>query len=159
MNVFSELKRRNVLRAGLAWLGLTWLLAAIADLLFPYFGFPEQVIRALIVGLLISLLPVLVLAWLFELTPRGLRLDRGPQGDNPENARTGRRIDQLTIVFILLALGMSAIRQFVLPEGVEPPAPEVQVITEYRPDPLPPPPPGPVDPRSQVITGHPYVPF
>lgn len=151
MNVFSELRRRNVLRAGLAWLALSWLLIAIADLLFPYFGFPDEAIRALITGLLIVLLPVLVLAWLFELTPRGLRRDRGPTGDNPENARTGRRIDQLTIVFILLALGMSAIRQFVLPEGVKPPAPEVQVITEYVPDPLPPPPPGPVDPRSLAV--------
>lgn len=153
MNVFSELKRRNVLRAGLAWLALSWLLIAIADLLFPYFGFPDEAIRALIVGLLICLLPVLVLAWLFELTPRGLRRDRGPTDDNPENVRTGRRIDQLTIVFILLALGMSAIRQFVLPEGVKPPAPEVQVITEYVqvPDPLPPAPPGPVDPRSLAV--------
>ncbi|MDT8410777.1 MAG: gamma-glutamylcyclotransferase [Wenzhouxiangellaceae bacterium] len=97
---WPELKRRNVVRAGLAWLALSWLLIAIADLLFPYLGFPDEVIRALIVGLLITLLPVLVLAWLFELTPRGLRFDRGPGGENPENRRTGRRLDQLTIVLI-----------------------------------------------------------
>jgi len=41
----------------------------------------------------------------------------------------------------------------VLPEGSKPPAPEVQVITEYVqiPDPLPPAPPGPVDPRSLAV--------
>ncbi|MDT8410755.1 MAG: hypothetical protein RQ741_14260, partial [Wenzhouxiangellaceae bacterium] len=59
--LWPELKRRNVLRAGLAWLALSWLLIAIADLLFPYLGFPDEVIRALIVGLLMALLPVLVL--------------------------------------------------------------------------------------------------
>ncbi|MDT8449166.1 MAG: tetratricopeptide repeat protein [Wenzhouxiangellaceae bacterium] len=151
---WSELKRRNVLRVGLAWLALAWLLIAIADLLFPYLGFPDEVIKALIVGLLIALLPVLVLSWLFELTPRGLRFDRGPAAENPENRRTGRRLDQLTIVLIVLALGMSAIREFVLPEGAGP-EPPTQVAdgesAEAEPAPLPSAPPGPIDPRSIAV--------
>lgn len=150
MNLWAELKRRNVIRAGLAWLALSWLLVAMADLLFPYLEFPDEAVRGLILGLGLALVPVLVLAWLLELTPRGLRFDRGPQGDNPENVRTGRRIDQLTIVLVLFALGISAFKQFVLPEGVQPP-PDVRVITEYVPDPLPPAPPGPVDPRSLAV--------
>lgn len=40
MNMISELKRRNVFRAGVAWLALSWLLIAIADLLFPHLGVP-----------------------------------------------------------------------------------------------------------------------
>ncbi|MFU8878582.1 MAG: tetratricopeptide repeat protein, partial [Wenzhouxiangellaceae bacterium] len=151
MNLLSELKRRNVIRSGLAWLALSWLLVAIADLLFPYLGLPDEAIRGLILGLLLALIPVLVLAWMLELTPRGLRRDRGPSDDNPENVRTGRRIDQVTIVVVLLALGVSAVRQFVVPEAAQPPEPEVQVITEYLPDPLPPPPPGPVEPRSLAV--------
>ena len=159
-SVWSELKRRNVIRAGLAWLALSWLLIAIADLLFPYLGFPKEAIRGLIVGLLIALLPVLVLAWLLELTPRGLRFDRGPGGDNPENRRTGRRLDQLTIVLILLALGLSAIREFVLPEGVKPePAPITDAIAPAntpqtntpQANPLPPAPAGPIDPLSVAV--------
>lgn len=47
----AELRRRNVFRAGLAWLALSWLLIAIADLLFPAFGFPDEVVRWLIIGL------------------------------------------------------------------------------------------------------------
>jgi len=153
---WPELRRRNVLRAGLAWLALSWLLIAIADLLFPYLGFPDEAIRALIVGLLIALVPVLALAWMLELTPRGLRFDQGPAGDNPENKRTGRRLDQLTLVLILLALGMSAIREFVLPEGVEPAlpvevAPTAEPNASLEPDRLPPAPPGPVDPRSVAV--------
>jgi adenylate cyclase len=153
---WAELKRRNVVRAGLAWLALSWLLIAIADRLFPYLGFPDETIRALIVGLLIALVPVLVLAWLFELTPGGLRFDQGPGGDNPENRRTGRRLDQLTLVLILLALGMSAIREFVLPEGVEPEvtdslAGSADSAAVDQIPPLPPAPPGPVDPRSVAV--------
>ena len=152
MSLWSEIKRRNVIRAGLAWLALSWLLIAIADFLFPYLGFPDEAIRGLIVGLLLALVPVLVLTWLLELTPSGLRFDRGPRGDNPENIRTARRIDQVTIVVLLLALGTSAIREFVLPERVEPkPAVDVTATAaEPRPS-LPPAPPGSVDPRSVAV--------
>lgn len=152
MKLLTELKRRNVFRAGLAWLALSWLLIAIADLLFPAFGFPDEVVRWLIIGLALGLFPVLMVAWLFELTPEGMRLDRGPQGEHPENARSGRRTDQLTIVLLLLAVGFSAIRQFVLPQRVEP-ASQVQTPAAPlpAPEPLPPAPPGPVDPRSIAV--------
>lgn len=154
--LWSELRRRNVFRVGLAWLALSWLLIAIADLLFPYLGFPDEAIRALIAGLLIALLPILVMAWLFELTPRGLRFDRGPAGENPENKRTGRRLDQLTIVLILMALGISAVREFVVSGELEQePATQVagsaQTDPALQPAPLPPTPPGPVDPRSVAV--------
>jgi adenylate cyclase len=153
VSLLSELKRRNVIRAGLAWLALSWLLVAIADRLFPFLGLPDEAIRGLILGLGLALLPVLLLSWLFELTPNGLRRDRGPRGDNPENARTGRRLDQLTVVLVLLALIMSAIRQFVVPAGVQPEPVVIEVpAAPAAPQPaLPPAPPGPVDPRSLAV--------
>jgi len=144
-----------VFRAGLAWLALSWLLIAIADMLFPAFGFPDAVVRWLIIGLALGLFPVLLFAWLFELTPQGLRLDRGPQAETPENARSARRTDQLTIVLLLLAVGFSAVKQFVLPQRVTPP-PQVQAPAAPPPpapvpDPRPPAPAGPVDPRSIAV--------
>lgn len=140
-------------RAGLAWLALAWLLTAIADLLFPAFGFPDEVVRWLIIGLALALLPVTAFAWLFRLTPGGIRLRRGPQGDDPVNTRAGRRTDQLTIVLLLLAVGFSAVKQFVLPQRVTPEA-RVEAPAPAplpAPDPDPPAPPGPVDPRSIAV--------
>lgn len=152
MSLWSELKRRNVWRAGLAWLALSWLLIAIADVLFPSFGFPDEVVRWLIIGLALAVLPVMVFAWLFELTPQGLRRDRGPQGEHPENARSGRRTDQLTIVLLLLAVGFSAVKQFVLPQRVTPPPAVVEVAAPPpAADPRPAAPRGPVDPRSIAV--------
>jgi len=150
---FSELKRRNVWRAALAWLALSWLLIAIADLLFPSFGFPDEVVRWLIIGLGLGVFPVMLVSWLFELTPEGLRLDRGPQEESPENARVGRRTDQLTIVLLLLAVGFSAVKQFVLPQRVSAP---VEATASAPPPPvvvyaLPPTPTAPVDPRSIAV--------
>ncbi|NBB91910.1 MAG: hypothetical protein GVY32_01935 [Gammaproteobacteria bacterium] len=150
MSLWSEIKRRNVIRAGLAWLALSWLLIAIADLLFPYLGFPPEAIRGLILGLAVALVPVLVLSWMLELTPRGLRRDRGPTGDNPENVRTARRIDQLTVVLILAALGLSALREFVLVEPAEPPA-EIVRVAPGEPPPAMAEPDPPVDPSSIAV--------
>jgi adenylate cyclase len=154
MSLFSELKRRNVWRAGLAWLALSWLLIAIADLLFPAFGFPDVVVRWLIIGLGLALFPVMLFAWLFELTPEGLRRDPGPEGEHPENARAARRTDQVTIVLLLLAVGFSAVKQFVLPQRVAPPV-EIPAAAPVPPaapaQPMPPAPPGPVDPRSIAV--------
>ena len=112
MSLFSELKRRNVIRAGLAWLALSWLLLALA--------------------------PVLVLSWMLEITPQRLRRDRGPASDNPENVRTGRHLDQITIVFVLLALGVSAVRHFVVEQAVSPPEPEVPRLAGFLPARRPP---------------------
>ncbi|NGX15846.1 hypothetical protein [Wenzhouxiangella sp. XN24] len=151
---FSEMKRRNVWRAALAWLALAWLLIAIADLLFPAFGFPDAIVRWLIIGLGLGVFPVMLVAWLFELTPEGLRFDRGPQQESPENVRVGRRTDQLTIVLLLLAVGFSAVKQFVLPQRVSAP------VEATAPAPAPPPavlyavpvvPAAPVDPRSIAV--------
>jgi adenylate cyclase len=148
VQLWSELKRRNVFRAGLAWLALAWLSIEIAARLFPALGFPESTIRWLIIGLGLAVLPVMLFAWLFQLTPEGLRRDRGPQSETPENARSARRTDQLIIVLILLALASSAVSRFVLPEQV---APEpVAGRDEARPL-RPMAPPGPVHPHSVAV--------
>lgn len=149
---FADLRRRNVFRAGLAWLALSWFLIALADLVLPALGLPDAAIRWLIIVLGLLLVPVMCFAWLIELTPEGIRIDRGPGIDNPENARTARRIDQVTIVLLLMAIGLSGIRQFVLPQRVdmgqeavtqaEPPAPVAVTM---------PVPAGEVDPRSIAV--------
>lgn len=157
MSFFSELRRRNVVRAGLAWLALCWLLVVLADLLFPVLDLPNSAVRGLAVSLLGVLPLVLWLAWYYELSPQGLRVDRGALGDNPENARTARRIDQLIIVLVLLALALSALRQFALDRspGDARDAPNSSVVAPAslpKPaDQLPPAPPGPVDPRSLAV--------
>jgi adenylate cyclase len=149
LHFWSELKRRNVFRAGLAWLALSWLSIEIAARLFPALGFPETAIRWLIIGCGLMVLPMMLFAWLFQLTPEGLRRDRGPETETPENARSGRRTDQLIIVLILLALASSAVSRFVLPEReAQPPA----AVAPVERGPLRPmAPAGPVDPRSVAV--------
>ncbi len=120
MNIWSELKRRNVIRVGAAYLVASWVLIEVGSVMFDAFGFPDFAIKLLIAGLALGLLPVLVLAWAYELTPEGVVRDTGSGRENPEHRNTARRLDQVTIAMILIALGVVAVNRFVIPERVRP---------------------------------------
>ena len=71
ISFFDELKRRNVLRVGAAYLAVSWLLIQVGETVFPAFGFGGTGVRIVIIMLVIGFIPVLIFAWAFELTPEG----------------------------------------------------------------------------------------
>ena len=73
MSFFEELKRRNVVRVGLAYTVIGWLLAQVAEFAFENFGAPEWVLTSLVVVLLLGRPVALILAWAFDMTPEGLK--------------------------------------------------------------------------------------
>jgi hypothetical protein len=115
VSFLAELKRRNVIRAGIAWLASSWVLVELTALLFPRLGLPRAAQQGLIVVLVLLLVPVVVFAWRYELTREGLRRDAGPGREGGENANTARRLDQVTVAMILVALGAGAWHRFVAP--------------------------------------------
>ncbi len=74
-SLFTELKRRNVLRVGAAYLVGGWILIQVADALFPALNLPDWSTR-FVAGLVVLGFPVaLLLAWAFEVTPGGVKRD------------------------------------------------------------------------------------
>ncbi len=116
MSLWSEIKRRNVARVGAAYLVASWVLIEVGSVLFEAFAFPPVALKAMIAVLGLGLLPALVFSWVYELTPEGLVRDAGPGHENPENPRTARRLDQVTIAMILVALAVVVMQRFVMPE-------------------------------------------
>ncbi len=116
MTLFSELKRRNVFRVAAAYLVSAWLLIEIGSLMFDAFEFPGWASQLLIVLLALGLLPSLIFAWAYELTPEGLRRESEVDRSRSVTRHTARRLDQVTIAMILLALGVVMVQQFVLDE-------------------------------------------
>jgi len=114
MNIISELRRRNVFRAAAAYLAVSWVLMQLAEITFPAFGFSDQAILVLIVLLAIGLIPALSLAWVFEITPEGVKRERDIDRSSELARRTNRLLDRAIIV--LLALGMTylAVDKFLL---------------------------------------------
>ena len=85
---FAELKRRNVLKVAVAYIIAGWALSQGIAQVFPVFDVPNWLIRS-VVMLIIAGLPVAcVLAWMFELTPEGIRrtaaADAMPAEDKPK---------------------------------------------------------------------------
>ena len=74
-NLFDELKRRKVFKVGAAYLVVAWLAVQGASIGFPAFEAPPWALRIFILVALLGFPVVLVMAWVFEHTPEGVRLD------------------------------------------------------------------------------------
>jgi TolB-like protein/Flp pilus assembly protein TadD len=72
-NFFSELKRRNVYKVAVAYIFAGWALSQGIAQVFPVFDIPNWVIRLIVLLIIIGLPIALVLAWMFELTPQGIK--------------------------------------------------------------------------------------
>jgi TolB-like protein/class 3 adenylate cyclase len=72
-NFFSELKRRNVYKVAVAYIVAGWALSQGIAQVFPVFDVPNWVIRSIVLLIILGLPIALVLAWMFELTPEGLK--------------------------------------------------------------------------------------
>jgi TolB-like protein/Tfp pilus assembly protein PilF len=111
---FGELKRRNVIRmAGLYLVG-AWLVVQVAGTVLPMFGAPEWLPRTIVILLAIGFVPAVIFSWVFELTPEGLKREQDVAPEQSITPRTGRRMDRMIIVVLVLALGYLAFDKFVL---------------------------------------------
>ncbi len=114
MSLFTELKRRNVIRmAGLYLVG-AWLLTQVASTVFPAFDVPTWALRALILLLVFGFPLTLIFSWVFELTPDGIKRDADVKPADSIAPGTARRMDRMIIVLLVLALGYFGFDRFVL---------------------------------------------
>ena len=104
MSFFAELKRRNVVRVGIAYAIIGWILVQVGEAVFPAFEVPDAVLRGLVILLVMGLPAVLVFAWVFEITPEGIRREKDIDREVSITAHTGRKLDRLIIVTLSIAV-------------------------------------------------------
>jgi len=114
---FSELKRRNVFRVGAAYLVVAWLLVEISDTIFPRLGLPEWTVTFVIALLLLGLPIALFFAWAFELTPEGVKRTEEVAQDASVTPQTGRVIDKLILVGMVVVVAVIAADRFLFKES------------------------------------------
>ncbi|MEM7611827.1 MAG: tetratricopeptide repeat protein [Pseudomonadota bacterium] len=119
MSVFNELRRRNVFRAGAAYVVVAWLIVQVVETIFPAFGFDDAALRITTIVLAIGLIPALIISWAFELTPEGLKRESEVDRTQSITPETGKKLDRLIIVVLALAVGYFAVDKFVLSESRE----------------------------------------
>jgi TolB-like protein/tetratricopeptide (TPR) repeat protein len=106
VTLFNELKRRNVIRVALFYIIAAWLLVQVAETVLPLFDVPDGVLRGLVILLVLGFVPALVLAWVFELTPQGLKRESDPALSDVLREQGARRLNIAVIVLLLLAIGL-----------------------------------------------------
>jgi TolB-like protein len=104
-NLFGELKRRNVVRVGIAYVVLSWVVLQVGDVLFDMFGTPDWVGKTLAVLLALGFPFACLFAWAFELTPEGIKKTRDVDISDSVTHSTGRRLNAVIIAALVIALG------------------------------------------------------
>ena len=107
---YNELKRRNVVRVAVMYLVFGWVLLQLSDIIFPMFDIPEWGGRLVLILLGMGFPLALIFAWVFELTPDGVMLEKNVDRSQSVTHATARKLDLITItllIFALLVLGAS----------------------------------------------------
>ena len=69
----GELKRRHVFRSAITYLVIAWLIAQVSSIVLPAFEAPNNLMKILIFILIIGFPISLVFAWVYELSPKGIK--------------------------------------------------------------------------------------
>lgn len=106
MNLFTELKRRNVFRVALFYIVAAWVLIRVAETLLPVFDVPDAAIRIIVLILALGFPLALVFSWVFEMTPEGLKHDRDVHVDPETKRETAQKLNWAMLIAAVLAIGL-----------------------------------------------------
>ena len=96
----GELKRRNVPRAAILYIGSVWALAQGIAQLGPELGAPESATRWFLIAAAIGFPLWLVVSWRYEFTSQGIKLE-SEVDDDTQDARNVKRRTDLVIIGVL----------------------------------------------------------
>jgi len=99
---FEELKRRKVYRVAIAYAVMGWALAQGLAQVLPVFEISNSVIRVVIALLLIGFPVALALAWVYDITPQGIRAT--PTPSTPGSHRR-RNVIMLIGIGVIISAG------------------------------------------------------
>ncbi len=102
----SELRRRNVLRVATTYALFSWILVEAGSVLLPTFGAPESFFKVYVFIVLAGFVLSLIITWVFEITPDGVKLERDVDRSSYEPGHGGGK-NYLIIGLLALALGIS----------------------------------------------------
>jgi TolB-like protein/Tfp pilus assembly protein PilF len=105
LSFFTELRRRSVFKVGIAYAVTTWVLLQMTDTVTEILELPIWVPKLILWLLVVGFVPALIIAWAFELTPEGIRLEGKSASRKADKPVRGRKLDTLIIVSLGLSLG------------------------------------------------------
>lgn len=107
---FEELKRRNVIKATLAYIVASWVLLQVLSIVLPAVEAPEWFFKTLMI-LLVVCFPIWVFfSWVYEVTPDGVKKTKQVSKDNSITQVTNKRLNILIIVGLAATIVISLLQ-------------------------------------------------
>ena len=106
-SLIEELKRRNVLRVAATYAVVAWIIIEAGSVLLPTFGASESAFQIYVVVVVAGFLLSLVLAWVFEVTPDGVKLEKNVDRSESATPEKRRGVNFIFIGLLVIALGIS----------------------------------------------------
>jgi hypothetical protein len=94
---WKELRRRKVFKVAVAYAVVAWLVIQVASTIAPQLNLPEWAPRLITLVVLLGFPVVLVLAWMLDKTPEGLKIEPATIGN--------KRMFAIAAVLFALAIG------------------------------------------------------
>jgi hypothetical protein len=109
MSLFAELKRRNVIKVTGAYLALGWVVTQVTGEVVPALNLPASLVPIVVWIGLIGFPFVVVFAWVFEVTPEGVKRTAEIAPGQSIAPQTGKRLEYLIIALLVVAIGLFTI--------------------------------------------------
>jgi TolB-like protein len=119
LSFLNELKRRNVFRVGIAYCVAAWLLLQVIDFSLDVMDAPNWIVQVLVLLAAVGLPAALIFAWVFEMTPEGLKRESEIQRDASMTPGTAKKLDKLIIVLLITLIVIVIADRFVPETGTE----------------------------------------
>ena len=113
----GELSRRNVVRVGALYAVGSWLMLQVADVLFGLLELPGWSLRLVLAIVMLGFPLVLVFAWVYEMTPEGLKRESEVDRSKSVTPYTGKKLNGAVIALLAVALVFSVGQRYWMGEG------------------------------------------
>ena len=122
LRLFEQLKQRNVFRVAALYLVVCWLILDPVHVVFHMLDVPIWADRLVIMLMAVGFPAVLIFAWVYEITPEGLKPTVEVSQGQSIRRLTGRRLDKAIIAVLAVALGYFVLDKFWISKRVAEPA-------------------------------------
>ncbi len=110
-NYFKELQRRHVVKAGIAYLVISWLLTQVLSILIPVFEMPTSILKSAIIVMAIGFPLWLIFAWIYDFTPDGLQKTDDVEYDSKIHAKKNVKLNRFIIGSLSMAIILLVVNQ------------------------------------------------
>ena len=111
-NYIKELKRRNVIKSALAYVVVSWVTIQVMSIVLPTIEAPAFVMKLLLVVLIMGFPLWIVFAWVYEITPEGIKKTTTINPDESITPETSNRLNKIIIGALGVAIVLLAINLF-----------------------------------------------